>query len=291
MKKINSKPVFSVIHFCENRYWIMSRGRAYILNENNDIEFLTHHIQNIHMVFWNDNQEQFIYSNTSGKCIFTKAYQQEEILKIFIKPFSDFPLVSFNNNYIYIDKSGTLKLLNNDSKKSTKLSFDYVVHHIVKYKDKFILYIEKNDFEYYLELCSFDGVKMICEKEMFLPGDWLKQMQLFGDNLLAYMNNIEMDERMEPTIGYVDIKNWECHRFFVCKDVCDSPDVFSPYRFSISPGGRFIAMINSEYVQIYDVNEKKIVYNESVVYGSNVCWKDDSELFIGTWNGLYVHRL
>lgn len=44
-------------------------------------------------------------------------------------------------------------------------------------------------------------------------------------------------------------------------------------------------------VQIYDMMEKKIIYNEPVTYGTDVCWKNNSELLIATWKGLYIHSI
>ena len=50
-------------------------------------------------------------------------------------------------------------------------------------------------------------------------------------------------------------------------------------------------MIHSESVQIYDMKEKRIIFNQPLIFGSDVCWKNNSELLIGTWKGLYIHSI
>lgn len=38
MHKINTKRSYNIIPFRDNKFWVISQGRAYILNDNNDIE-------------------------------------------------------------------------------------------------------------------------------------------------------------------------------------------------------------------------------------------------------------
>lgn len=291
VKRINNKCAFDIIPFGEKEHWIVSRGRAYILTENNTVKFISPYLQDLTGVFWNDKQEQFLYYNTTGKCICTEAYKEEELFKIFTRSFAENPIACINGDYIYIDKAEKLKLFSFDKKMSVNINFSYKVYRIIRYKDKFIMYTEKEKGDYYIKLCSLVGEKMICEKEMPVPGVFIDCMQLHNNDSVVLMNSIEWDGMWETNICYIDVENWKYHRLFFCKDVCEEPQDFLPNRFSVSPDGKLIAMIHSESVQIYDMKEKRIIFNQPLIYGSDVCWKNNSELLIGTWKGLYIHSI
>ena len=100
-------------------------------------------MQDLTGVFWNDKQEQFLYYNTTGKCICTEAYKEEELFKIFTRSFAENPIACINGDYIYIDKAEKLKLFSFDKKMSVNINFSYKAYRIIRYKDKFIMYTKK----------------------------------------------------------------------------------------------------------------------------------------------------
>ena len=125
MKRINNKCAFDIIPFGEKEHWIVSRGRAYLLTENNTVRFISPYLQDLTGVFWNDKQEQFLYYNTTGKCICTEAYKEEELFKIFTRSFAENPIACSNGDYIYIDKAEKLKLFSFDVHRKRKRGLLY----------------------------------------------------------------------------------------------------------------------------------------------------------------------
>lgn len=290
MKRINSKCAYDIIPFDENKHWIIGRGRAYILNNNNEIEFVSPHIANITGVNWNDTRKQFIYYDTTGKCVFTDAFEQESYFRIFTTPFADHPIATFKNDYIYVHKSKKLKLFSVDKIKSFDIRFSENVNHIINYKDKYILFTEDEKRNYYIKLCAFDGKKMKCEKEISVS-DYIDRMQIFDNGVLFFMNFTDSGEGARMNICCVDIEKSVYRRLLFCDDVCKDPEKNNMNRFSVSPDKNRIAMIGDKSLQIYDVNEKRVVCNENLLYGSDVCWRNNAELLVATWNGLFVYSL
>lgn len=66
--------------------------------------------------------------------------------------------------------------------------------------DYFRLETEREPFKYYFELCTFDGKKVLCEKEMQLEGDYPLCIRFLDENHIYFSNHIEIDNQME--VGY-----------------------------------------------------------------------------------------
>lgn len=302
-KKVYNKCIFDMYNFDNKHVLLIGRGRAHIMDDEFSVVYTSPHMPNLSGACWNKNRNSCILYNTTGRAWLISVEDGNIICKFSLEVFSENPIATLEDNFLFVDKKGKVQLMDSQSGKTSEIHFKGIapnpskkITNIINYENKFIitwrLRVEHNskkeEITESVMICRHSENVLIPEEETIVPGEFIHHPRL-----------IDSQGNMCYIADFWELNIYNCRlcsfkvqskksKTVISLDLQKDKDLSSVDKYAYNHELKLFALVSSDFVWLYSLNERKIIYEEKFLYGSDCLWLDKNRLLVSTWKGLYL---